>query len=304
MRLVIAALAVAACYRAPAPSPPANKVSAPLAVATDELSFLPALTDFVFGIDVATLRRSHLWRVFEPQFEAMIRQLPDYNACGEGFVQQADYIAAAVKILDGRRFSGVIVLRGGDMPHVLECSVSEVKRKGGTVTVDRGVTITTSPSMPNHLGAMMLVGTSTLVMQIDPDASHDSLDRMVTSGAPLRQSASFMKLYQRREPGAALWGMANGNAQAFASMGSMRPRAIDGTLVVTDRIELALRMTMDSPATAANVASEVDNVKAAAAKYVERLEASIDGAIAQIHVTLTEAQIRVFVDQLLGAMGP
>jgi hypothetical protein len=91
-----------------------------------------------------------------------------------------------------------------------------------------------------------------------------------------------------------MWGMANGNASVFSQMGGsgLRPRSIDGTIGVTDRVTIIVRMTMADSAQAASIAKEIDQVKAMAAAYVERVDVRVVGPMTQIEVVVTEAQLR------------
>lgn len=305
MRFVLLALAVVACHRnAPAPTTPANKAPAPsyTATAEDELGFLSADADIVFGLNMAELRRSQLWHAFEPQLAAFAQQVSSYGSgsgCGD-MTKTVERVSGAIKILGKNKFRGVFVVRSPDIMRALECSVAEAKQKGGTVTVDRGVTITTNPTVPGLIYATIPVGTSTLVVQMDEAANHDSLMAVLESGAPLRKSPAFMMLFGRREPRATLWGMANGNAGMFDSMAStgFHMRSIDGTIVASDKLVAALRMTMASPDEAARIASELDKVKGPASAMLERFESHTEGPMVVVDVAITEDQIRALVGML------
>lgn len=308
--LVVLAALAAGCFRSSTPAPPANKAPAPdyERVAADELAFLPADADFVIGFDSKAMQNSQLWHAFEPQLSALMRKVQEQygSGCGDDLVKQVGVVTFGMKIQDAKQFSGVFVMRGADAARALECHATETKRKGGTVKLERGVMITTSPAVPGIIGASQAVGPKTLVGQMDPAATHDTLAAVLESGAPLRGSPAFMKLYDRRERGAVLWGMANGNAAVFSQMASsgMRPRSIDGTIVATDRLAITVRMTMAGPGEAANIASEIDKIKPMAGSYVERLETRVDGATAQIEVVLTEAQIRSLAGMFGGMVNP
>lgn len=308
MRLCLVVLAAVGCYRAPSAAPPANKAPAPdyQRTAADELAFLPSDADFVIGFDVAALRKSQLWQTFQPQFDALMRKVQDQfgSGCSNDLLKDIERGAAAMKVHDSTKFSGVYSMRVANAARALECHSAETKSKGGTVTLDRGVMLTTTPKAPGIITASQAVGSSALVGQFDAGASHDTLAAVLAAGVPLRASPAFMKLYERREPGAVMWGMANGNASVFEQMAAsgLRPRSIDGTIVATDRLVITVRMTMAGPAEAAQVASEVDKVKPMAGAYVERLDVRVDGATAQIQVAVTEAQIRSLI-AMLGSFG-
>jgi hypothetical protein len=310
MRYVLVALvAIAGCKSAAAPAPaPANKVATPdyQMTAADELGFLAVDADLVIGLDLVAVRRSQLWRAFEPQIDALMRQAEQAFGAGcSELMAKMERMTMALKVRSREDISGVFVMRGGDMNAVLDCSAKNASRSGKTATLDRGVLVLAKPDKPFG-SASRAINASTLVGHLDQNPSHDSLAAVLATGVPLRSSKTFMSMYERREPGAALWGIANGNAPIFAGMASsgMRPRAIDGTLVVTDKLTLTFRMTMPGVAEAANVVSEVDKLKAMVTQYIERLDATNTGPVAQVEVVITEAQLRALVAMLGGLTGP
>jgi hypothetical protein len=304
MRYVLVALAVVVGCKSSPSAPPANKAVAPDPgqAASDELAFLSRDADFVIGIDMAALRSSQLWHSFEPQIDAFMRQAQDAFAggCGEDYMKQLERVTMSFKVLAGNEVTGVFVMRGGDAPAALECSAQSASRTDKTARMDRGVLLLSKEGNP--LGsASRAVGRSTLVGHLDKNASYDTIAAVLAAGVPLRGSPEFMKLYERREPGAAMWGMANGGAAIFSQMVSsgMRPRSVDGTIVVTDKVAITVRLTMAGPGEAANVAREIDKVKPMATAYIERVDTRVTGPIAQVEVVVTEPQLRA----LMGMMG-
>ena len=309
MRTVLVALAIAGCSRAPGPAAPANKAPAPdyRATADDLLGFLPADSEFVFGVDLVQLRRSQLWLKFEPQIvQAIGGDLAKFKtSCGFDPLQTVERVTMAGNAHPGDRVTGVIVIRGVDGGRILDCINTEAS-KNGKVVKDRGVLVVTQPSQPNMEMAVTVVGPSTLVVQIETVANHDTLQKVLASGAPLRSSQAFMQLFARREGGASLWGMANGNSDAFKELASlgMRPRALDGTLAITDRFALAMRITMPNPDDAARVAGELDKIKGPFGAMVDRFETRADGDLVNVHVVVTEEQLRSLIGLMGGSLGP
>jgi hypothetical protein len=115
-----------------------------------------------------------------------------------------------------------------------------------------------------------------------------------------------MKLFDRREGNASLWGMANGNSSAFKELASlgMRPQGIDGTLTISDRFTMFVRLTMANPNDATRMASELDKVKGPLGNMVERFETHAEGELVTIAVVVTEAQLRTIVGMMGGMLGP
>lgn len=310
MRYVLVALAaVSGCHRAPGPVTPANQAAAPnyAATADDELGFLPVDAEIVAGIDLMSLRRSQLWQKFEPMFiSALGPDLEKFRtACGFDPVKTIERVTIAVKERGPSQYTGVVVIRGVDTSHVRECLASEVQKSGGKATTDRGVVLVTQPSEPNMTMAVGVVGASTMVVQLDAVTNYDTLTAVLAGGAPLRKSSAFMTLQTRREPGASMWFMANGNSKAFDQMRSMgfAPKSLDGTLTVTEKFSGVLRMTLGNPSEAARMQAEFDKVKGMIAPMVEKFETRVSGDVVAIEGVITEQQLRSMLQMLGGAMG-
>lgn len=312
MRLVLLVLAVAACHRGPGPSTPtpANKAPAPnhQATADDVLGFLPADADVVIGIDMIALRASALWHQFQPQIEAFAKESADTlgGMCGPNPLNVVERMTMGFKVLKQGQLGGVFVIRGIDPKTALDCTMETAKSKGGVAQLDRGVVAVTYANRPDLQMAVAIMGT-TMVVQLDKIANHDTMQTVLVAGAPLRTASPvFMSLFERRERGATMWGMANGAAPMFADLAQMgmRPQSIDGSIAVSDRFTVALRMTMPSAGDAQRVAAEVDKVKAPAGAMVERFDSRVDGSTAALDVVITAPQLRALIGMLGGAVGP
>lgn len=313
MRLALAALAlVLGCHHESTTTTPANKVPAPdySKTADDVLGFLPADADMVFGVDMVQLRQSPLWAKYEPHLVAFAKEGFEKMGgwCGQDpavAVKKLERVTAGFKIV-GNRVKGVAVMRGFDPAPLLDCTVTDTQKHGGTATRDRGIVVATYPQNPGTQIAFGGAGPTTLVVQFDEAVSHDGLTAVLAGGTPLRGSQTFLTLYNRREPGAAAWGMANGNAKMFdelAQMG-MRPKSIDGTLIVTDAFTIAVRMTMATPDDAKRLTAELDKVKGGASAFLQRFDYTVNGPMIQINVVMTEAQAQNILGMLGGMGGP
>lgn len=310
--LVAAALAlVVGCHHGPKESTPTNKAPTPdySKAADDVLGFLPADADFVLGVDMVHLRASPLWQKYEPHLVKFVKEQFDKLGgwCGEDpavAIKKVERVTGAIKAVGSNKVKGVLVVRGLDPGPSLECMVTQTQKHGGTATRDRGVVVVSYPQSPGEQVAFGAAGPTTAVMQFDQVVSHDSLTALLVAGTPLRSSQAFMTLFNRREPTAAMWGMANGNAKVFDELAQIgRPKSLDGTLTVTDKFSFVVRMTMASPDEAARLGAEIDKAKAMAGAFVERFESRIEGTLVSINVVMTEAQVLNILKMLGGAMG-
>jgi hypothetical protein len=308
MRYVLLVLALCACHRAPTSTTPANQAPSAdyRATADDELGFLPVGSDLVLGVNMTAARQSALWHTFEAQIAALGKEFEKISGqCGPNPINTVERFQMALTMNPDKTMHGVVVIRGVDTTKALDCVVTQSKKAGGNASVDRGVAVVSYPNKPVAM-AVAVVGPSTVVMQLDKTVSYDTMQKVLASGAPLRTSPTFLTLYQRREPNASVWGMANGSAAMFNELAQqgVRPRSIDGTVVLTDKIALAVRLVMETPDAAAKVNSEIAKVKPMAGAYVETLDANANESTVAIRVVMNETQLRQIMGMLGGAFGP
>jgi hypothetical protein len=298
---VAAVCVVAGCKKGAPSTGPSNKAdgAASKGAADDVLAFLPKDADIVVGVDAAAVRSSALWQQFEPQIAAGMGETltKAREQCGFDPMKTVERATVGGKMTANEDFEGVIVVRGVGAK-TLECMAQAAKGEG-TVTLEQGVL-----SIDKGTGkksVVTLVGSNTLVAQIGPNVTSASLDATLGSGAPLRSSPAFMALFNRREAGAAAWGMINGNAPFMSDMAraGARPKSLDGTLIVRDRFVGALRMTFATPDEADAVNKQFQQVLPMFQGRFDKVDVRTDGAILRADVVATDEQIK----QLLGMFG-
>ncbi len=300
---IIAAVLAAACggssTQAPA-KPPANHAEDPaVKTAQDPLAFLPVDADAVIGFDLKALRTSALWHDFQPAVQNVLQGIdsPAFRSCLGGSLDQLASVTLGFKA-SGADPTGVAVIHVADAPAMQNCLERELRTQQIVETVDRGVVVTKSDKTKAALG---VVGGSTIVVHIDPAASADSLAAVTHAGVPLRGSQAFLGIYDHLERGASMWAVVNGNAKIFQSLASMgaKVRSVDGTIVVTDKVTLAGRMTVDSPDAATNLSNMVQPQLGQAKTMFDKLEVSAAGPVVRLDAVMTGDQLK----QLLGLFG-
>lgn len=307
LALAIFACTTTACRRAPtaaSTTPPSNAVAATSyeADAADDLAFLQVDSEMVFGIDAVGLRRSALWAQYEPQLVAAIGpQLAKVrDACGFDPLKSIERVTMGGKLLEGDKFDGIIVLRGVPGKQLVDCmskQPGELK-----ITMDRNVMLA---QHGDDKMAIAVVGSTTLVWQMSRNASRASLEYALASRVPLRSSPAFMALYDRREQGASMWGMINGNSKALAPLAQtgVSTKSIDGTLTITDKFTAAMRMTMNDAAAADGLVKSISPMSGQVRAFVEAFDIKAKDNVVQIDAVVTEAQVRALVG-MAGVFGP
>jgi hypothetical protein len=307
---LLAALAVhaglAGCYRdtpATTAPPPANKQAAPAYAheADDELAFLPKESEIVVGVDLATLRNTPAWRdQMEPGFDRAafekIRKL-----CGFNPWALITRITLATRKL-GSDSELVVTLAGGDAKQAIACGLKQATTEY-TARADGDVTIL-SKTGDNFTIGLAPVGRSHALAFATPGVDAKRVHAQLAVGSPLRSSPAFMALYDKLERGASAWFIINGSSPLFTSMSfGVRPKYIDGTLIVTDRYTLATRVTMFSAADASSLATTLQGVSGQLKALVETFDIRVEGEALHIDLVLTQPQMQTLL-AMVGIFGP
>ena len=134
---------------------------------------------------------------------------------------------------------------------------------------------------------------STLLVELDEQVGHDTLQAVLASGSPLRTSHAFMELYGRLERGASMWGVVNGKTKLLdeADGAGMRPVTVEGTLTMSDRVVIAGTAVFASADTAAKVDALMKQSLAMASKFAEHAESRQEDRQVIVGLSITGAQL-------------
>lgn len=290
-------LALVACGGSAPPVAPSNKAPAPSygAALEDWLGFLPIDSDIVVGIDGAQIRKTQVWAELAPKIEKGLASDLDQlrTACGFDPFQTVDRISVGLRAVERDKLIGVVVVHGVGAG-TMGC-VRTRFGKGGTVTDDKGVlVIDTHPDMRT---AWTVIG-STLIVDLDPQAGHDSMQVVLASGSPLRGSKAFMDLYGGIEKGASLWGVVNGKSKMLDELGAMRPRNTKGTITLSDRIVIAGDVVFDAPDVAQQVEALVKGTFQQVHQWIESSDTRVDGSTLVVKAVVGPLQLSQLLQML------
>jgi hypothetical protein len=306
MRFLLVALLVAGCYRDSTPSttPPANKAHPSEQVTSDVLAFIPKDSDIVGGIDLARLRSSPLWA---NQIEPLMannggRTLTKIRtSCGFDPITAVSHFAFGVHQVDTTN-ELTAVARDIEPRGAIEC-VAKILKSPDIFTRD-GDTLVIAEKGDTFQLALSPLGRAAVLAVGGPVANRALVTSRVQSGTPLRTSPAFVELYNKLEPNASVWFIANGASplmQPVASAG-IKPRFIDGTVTVTDRYVAVLRVTFATPDEAQNLATLSNSVSAQVRAMVETFDVHADGPVVRFDVVMTSAQAQTVLGMLGMAM--
>jgi hypothetical protein len=275
-------------------------------VSGDDLSLLPANSDVVIGLNFSQLQQSALWKQFAPKLlEMPASGLNDFKtACGFDPLDAVKSISAGIKAIGDSKADGVVVVHGPDKAKVIAClpkAKEEAAKKGNEVSIDGD--FFTVKDKHGQQTVWTFANDSTMVGTVGQSASKDAVQAALKGGAALNSSDTFKEMYSKVNTKDSLWFFVNGNAafMAQAAQAGVKPKAVFGSLNVTDGLTLDMRIRV---ATAEEATSFVNMAKSQTSSpqvknFVDKVDITADGTDAKVSVAMSQEKLK----QLAGLFG-
>jgi hypothetical protein len=279
-------------------------------VAGDDLSLLPADSEVVLGLNFAQLQQSALWKQFSPALMAKASAgLNDFKtACGFDPMAAVTSVSLGMKGLGGDKPDGIVVIHGPEKSKVTACidkAKTEAAKNGSEITVDGDVFLITDKS--GEKTAWTYVGNDTLVGSIGPSASKDTLLAAAKGGSALKNSATFVEMHSKINTKESLWVLINGNApfMAQASQMGVKPKAVFGSVNVTDGLTVDMRIRLATAAEAGDLVKMADaqTGNAQVKAMFDKLEVKADGADVKFSMGMSQQKLTNLMGIVGGMMG-
>jgi hypothetical protein len=278
--------------------------------AGDDLSLLPADSEMVMGLNVAQLKQSALWKQFGPKLmEKAASGIAEFKAaCGFDPIEEIKGVSVGMKGLGGSTPDGAMVIHGLDKTKSMACldkAKAEAAKNGSEVTVDGDVF--TVKDKNGQLTAWTFVSGDTLLGVIGPSASKDTVLAAAKGGSALKTSQTFVDMYSKVKTNESLWLLINGNApfMAKAAQAGVKPKAVFGSVNVTDGLTLDLNIRVASADEATNLVNmmkgQINNPQVK--QMFDKLDVSADGPDAKISMAMSNQKLQQLIGMVGGMMG-
>jgi hypothetical protein len=283
-------LLVAGCFRE-APPPPANLARGEPQASPDVLAYLPGDAEIVVALDVQQIRAAPLWQKYEAALtQGAFAKLQTVCGIDPASIQRVTLAAR------GGANDVVAVVRGLPRDRFMKCVV-DPKLIGRPVAVIGDVVTVTDGGQTT---AMKFVDARTLVAHIKSGATADTLAAIVRSGSPLRRVPAVADMFVRADTGAPVWFVAGGTPWLSRGLGMGHAvAAANGSIHITDGVDLVVRMRVDSQGAAQQVAQALKSQLGFTHPFVNSIDVVAEDLEVKLAVTVTEAEL----DRLVGIMG-
>lgn len=290
---------------------PAGQTTGPIATNpnADDLSLLPVDSEVVMGLNFAQLQTSALWKKFvEPQMMKGDTQqkLAEFkDKCGFDPMAAVKSLSIGIKGVGADKPDGVIVVHGTDKTKVLACldkMKDEAAKDGSTIEKDGDVINIKNKHGDNF--AFTYVSDDTLVAVMGTNANTAGVKAAASGNSALKTSPAFVDMYSKINTGDSLWMLMNGNSKAFDKAAALgfKPKAVFGSVNVTDGLTVDLRVRLDTPDQAVQIANMAKGQAAQFVKMVDKLDIVADAADVKVSVAISNQKLEALIQNLAGMM--
>ncbi len=278
----------------------------------DDLSLIPADSEVVMGLNFAQLQKSALWKKFvepqlvKPDFQAKLAEFQ--TKCGFDPMASIQSLSLGMKNVGAKGNEtpdGVVVVHGLDKAKTTSCLTSmraEIEKDGTKLTEDGGVY---TFAKDNNSVGMAFVNDSTAVMVVGANGNAAGVKAATAGTSALKTSPAFVDMYSKIKTGDSLWLLANGNSPMFDKAGSLgvKPKAVFGSVNVTDGLTLDLRIRLSTADEATNLASMVQGQAKQAAQMFDKFDVGTEKEDLKVSIALSTQKLEALVGQIMALTG-
>jgi hypothetical protein len=287
------------------------KIPPPAAIASgagDDLSLLPVDSEMVMGLNFAQLQQSALWKEYAPKF--MDKAAPGLAkfkaACGFDPMEAVKSVSIGMKNLGAGKPDGAVVIHGMEKSKVMGACLDKAKeaaaKEGTTIAVDGDVINVKDKS--GTASAFTFVNDNTLLGVMGANGNKDGVKQAAAGTSALKSSQAFVDMYSKINTSDSLWLLMNGSSKVFDKMAGMgvKPKALFGSLNVTDGLSVDFRMRVDTPDQAAQLANMGKSQAAGAKQYFDKFDIGNDGADLKVSLSMSPQKLKALAAQFGGML--
>jgi hypothetical protein len=273
----------------------------------DDLALLPVDSEVVIGLNFGQISQSGLWKQFvEPKLKTgeTQRKLDEFKAKCPGFDPMSSFTSMSIGMKNAASGnpSVVVVAHGVDRAKALDCvdkNKDEMAKNGNEVTRDGDVLLVKGKRAEEQT-AITFVNDNTAVAMVGDGATAAGVKAIAAGGSALKTSPAFVDMYKKVKTSDSLWGLASG--KTLDKM-PMKATAIYGSLNVTDGLAMDLRIRLDTPDAAKQMADMANSQAQQAKAFVDKSEFTAEGNEMHASVALSGQKLQALVAQLGPMMG-
>ena len=263
-----------------------KKLDTPSAATKDDLQLIPVDSEAVFGVNWGQLQASAIWKQFvEPEMmkdNEFVANLAKFKErCGFDPMTTVKKLSIGMKGLGSDMPDGVMVVHGLDKTKTLACAEKwndEASKE--KITIKRDGDIVTLIDDTNAGVGVTFISDNRALVVMGQGVNADSVKKAALGGSALSTSPSFVDMHGKIAKDQSAWFLMNGNSKIFedAAQLGLRPKAVFGSVNVTDGMSADVRARLDSADQATQTVSSFKGQLAAMSSMFDKLDLTNDGA--------------------------
>lgn len=279
---------------------------------TDDLSLLPVGSEIVLGINVAQMQSSPLWQQFvAPKLmtadaQAKLKEFKD--TCGLDPMTAVKSVSVGMKV-SGDKQDGTIVVHGIDKAKAWACLDNpkikeQMAKDGGSFTRDGDVGLFKDPK--GQQMAMTFVNDTTAILVGGENVTAATVKAAAAGGSTLKTSDAFVEMYSKVKTSDTLWFLVNGGSALLDKVPGAKPRAIFGSINVSDGLSVDIRARFDAGA-AADLAktlnTQIKQARDAGMVDIDKADVTAEGNDLKISAAMSSAKLQEMLKKFGGLAG-
>lgn len=258
----------------------------PAAPAGGDLGLIPVDSELVLGVNWGQLQASPLWKQFvEPEMKKdneFIKNMEMFKErCGFDPMTTVSKMSLGMKGLGGDMPDGIMIIHGLDKAKAMACAdkwQAEAAKEKVTITKDGDVILAKDDR--GEGAGMTFLSDNRMVVVIGKNVDTAAVKKAAAGGSTLSTSPAFVEMHGKINKDQSAWFLANGNSKIFedAQQLGLRPKAVFGSVNVTDGLSADIRARLDSADQATQTVANFQGQVKAMAGMFDKLEMTADGA--------------------------
>jgi len=287
----------------PSPGPTAKIKSS---ANVSDLALLPVDAELVMGVNFAQVQQSALWKQFvEPMLLKgdVAAKLGELEAkCGFDPMTAVKSLSVGVRGLGTATLDGVAVVHGIEKAQLVTC-LDKVKADTTNLEITQDGDVTSVKGKNGKTIAFSFINDTTALVLIGASATPAGVKQAAAGTSALQTSQAFVEMYNKINTQDSVWLLMNGKAKVFEKVASlMKPQAVYGSINVSDGLTVDLRVRVDSPDQATQLAQGAKQQASAAASMfpIDKLDINSDGSDIKVAVAVSAAKLEGLITQISG----
>jgi hypothetical protein len=266
----------------------------------DDLNVVPADSDIVGAVDLASLRSSAAFKELGQKILAKAtKDISKFkDKCGLDPVETMKSVSFGIKMLDGDKARGSVVVHTSvskdQVKACLEKAKPEAEADGGKIVIEGDIAYITSKKNDGFVALTFLGGDGVVALINDSEWNAEKVAAALKGGGSIKGSKEFTDLHGALKKGNTMWFYINGASKIAdqAKMIGLSAKAFVGSVTIKDGLTAEFRARMGTADEAKATADALKGQMEMAQMIFTKIDSRADGNDYRIDAELSAGQMK------------